>query len=465
MGSRPDRRAAPRLRRGDDWRAWLTAAFLLCSPSALPAQEADPGPGPPALLPSLPAEPRDAPAPAPPSPAPPSAVEVPAPVLPPPVAPTPVPAPAAAAAVPPDRWFLMREVQGTALGAFLDDNRLSVSGWTNGSFTGSTDRDDQLPMGFNFKANRFLLQQNWVRFERTVLTSGTTEPTFGFRSDWILPGSDYRFTLPRGIFNGQLTANHGTPNTYGIDPIQFYGEAYFPTVARGMDVKVGRFFCLYGVESNEAVSNQLGSRAYSFIYDPFTHTGFVTTTKLTEVWTVQAGAALGNDVFIGPEDNATFLGSVKWTEPDGRNSLFVYAIVDQGRFNQKRHFHNPEVFDLVAFHRFDPRLTYTFEGLYGFTNNVPDIGTANWMGLINYLTYSFSPRLSGTTRLEFFDDFQGQRTGFKGLYTALTGGVNFRLRKDVIFRPELRYDYNNESRPFEDKHSVFTATADMIVRW
>ena len=96
---------------------------------------------------------------------------------------------------------------------------------------------------------------------------------------------------------------------------------------------------------------------------------------------------------------------------------------------------------------------------------MPGIGNADWLGLVNYLTYGFTPRLSGTTRLEFFDDFQGQRTGFAGLYTAFTAGLSFRPRKDIILRPEIRYDYNEESRPFEGKHGLFTATADLILRW
>ena len=100
-----------------------------------------------------------------------------------------------------------------------------------------------------------------------------------------------------------------------------------------------------------------------------------------------------------------------------------------------------------------------------FTNNVPNIGTAEWLGVSNYLTYAFTPRVSGTTRLEFFDDFQGQRTGFAGLSTDLTGGFNIRPRKGLILRPEVRVDYNDESRPFEGKHYLFTATMDVILRW
>ena len=96
---------------------------------------------------------------------------------------------------------------------------------------------------------------------------------------------------------------------------------------------------------------------------------------------------------------------------------------------------------------------------------MPDVGFANWLGVLNYLTWTFTPRASGTVRLECFDDQQGQRTGFAGLYTALTAGVSFRPRPAVIFRPELRYDYNGESRPFENRHGLGTATADLIFRW
>src|SRR5262249_33221093 len=247
----------------------------------------------------------------------------------------------------PDRWLLMQGLQGTWPGWLLDAHRVSVSGWTDLSFTASSATHRQLPMGFNYLANEFLLQQNWLRVERSIVTSGTTEPTFGFRADIILPGSDYRFTLARGIFDSQLMANDGQPNTYGIDPIQFYAELYFPTVARGLDIKVGRIFCQYGVEANDAPSNALLSHSYTFIYDPFTHTGVMATLKLTDAWSAQAGMMLGSDIFINPADEPTGMGSVKWAPPNGRDSVLFSFIVGPGRFNQEKNFHNPEVFDLV----------------------------------------------------------------------------------------------------------------------
>jgi Putative beta-barrel porin-2, OmpL-like. bbp2 len=372
----------------------------------------------------------------------------------------PATAPAAAA----NRWLLMNALQGTWYGAILDSQRLQVSGWTEASFTASTDRHTNYPQGFNDRANEFLLQQHWIRFDQPVVASGSTEPSFGFRSD-LLVGSDYRYTLPRGLFNGQLTANNGQPNLYGVDPVQFYADAYFPTIMRGLDIKIGRFFALYGVEQISAPDNALFSHSLDDLFDPFTHTGVLGTLKLTDTWTIQAGLVTGSDIFVGPGSNPTFTGSVKWAPPDGRDSVLFCIILGRGRFDQEHNLNNPQYFDLVYTHKFNPRLNYNFEASFGFTNNVPDIGTAYWGAMLHYLTYDFTPRTSGTVRLGLFDDPQGQRTGFPGLYTQLTTGLNIRPRRDVMIRPELRWNNNNETAAFENHHNLFTAACDVIFRW
>src|SRR5437762_8628404 len=109
----------------------------------------------------------------------PTSIEIRLPVAPPPASPG--PEKPAAPAVAPDRWLLMKALQGTWFGGQLDGHRLSLSGWTDVSYTFSS-ANHNLPMGFNYRGNESLLQQNWVRFERPVVTSGTTEPTFGFRN-------------------------------------------------------------------------------------------------------------------------------------------------------------------------------------------------------------------------------------------------------------------------------------------
>jgi hypothetical protein len=180
---------------------------------------------------------------------------------------------------------------------------------------------------------------------------------------------------------------------------------------------------------------------------------------------VQNALALGCDIFIDPSDDFTYAGTVKWAPPSGNNSVLFSVILCDGRFNQKRQFNNPEVFNVVATHKFDDRLSYTFDGLFAFQTNVPDIGTVTWFTITQYLTATLTSRVNAIARLEFFDDPQGQRTGFPGLYTALTTGLNFKPRPWLIVRPEVRYDYNSDSRPFAGHHGVLTATMDVVLRW
>jgi hypothetical protein len=424
------------------------------------------------------------------SPEQPIAVTVPLP--PSPASPAVVPPPA----TPPDRWFLAKLYQGTWPGICLDTHRMAVSGWLDASVTASTTSVTNEPMTWSDRANRFLVQQAWTRFEQTVVTNGTTEPTCGFRVD-LLAGTDYRFTMARGLWNSQLLNSTGAQNLYGVDLVQHYAEVYVPTVARGLDVKVGRFFCPFGVEGTEAINTPLLSRSFNFNASPFTHLGGLATLTLDPCWTIQAGLINGNDVWIDRSEEARFVGTLKYVQPGGRNAVTFGTLVGRGKLNAGDAFapatvgtqfepagrNNFNVFDLVYMHVVNPRLTYNLELTYAYETNVPanvaggiitadkSEGKAEWLAAVHYLNFSFRPELGGVVRLEFFEDPQGQRTGFVGLYTAVTTGLQFKLHRlpsgtpQVLIRPELRYNYNGASRPFEDKHDLFTAATDVILRW
>jgi hypothetical protein len=415
----------------------------------------------------------------------------PIPAFAPPAPVAPAATPSVAAVTPADRWLLMQTLQGTWPGWLLDDNRLRLSGWLDMSYTISSAAHSNEPMVWNDRANEFLLQQAWLRFERPVVTAGTTEPTVGFRSDWLV-GSDYRFTMARGLWNSQLLNSTGAQNLYGADPVQFYANAYFPTLFQGTEVRVGRHFCPFGTESNEAISTPLLSRSYGFNNSPFTHTGLMVLSTLTPEWTVNLMLINGNDVFLDKSEELRMLGKLIWTSPDKRDIVALSTSAGRGKFNAGDPFNpatvgtqsepagrnNYNVFDATWTHTFNAVVSATVELTYAYEDGVPanvpggiiqpgatTAGTAHWGSLVNYLNYTLSPRLTGVTRLEFFDDFEGQRTGFPGLYSAVTTGVQWKIRKDVILRPEVRFDYNGESKPFEGKHGLFTASSDLILRW
>lgn len=362
-----------------------------------------------------------------------------------------------------DTNTLMKIMRGDRDASWLDRNKISVSGWTNMSYTASTDRSNQNPMGLNYLANSFLLQQNWLRIQLPVDRSAD-HATFGFHSDTILPGSDYVYTLARGLFNGQLTANNGHPNRYGFDPVQFYAEAFLPNIYQGLQLKFGHFFAPFGAESVAAIDSPLGSRAYSFIYDPFTQTGLLGYLQVNDVWKWKSGIVMGNDDFINPAASPYYVGGWFYDPNQGRTTAEFTVIYGSGVYNRQYSFNNPQVFDLVVNHKFDDKTRYTLDALYGFQDGVPEIGFANWFCFAHYLTHDWADNLSSTLRLEFFDDIQGQRTGFTGLYTALTLGVKYVPVQWLWVRPEIRYDHNS-SRPFEGNSSLFTADLDLIIRW
>jgi len=399
-------------------------------------------------------------------------------------------------AVVPDRWWLMREMQGAWLGALLDGNRMSISGWTEMAYTASTARVSNVPVTWNDRANQFLLHQNVVRLDRAIVPTSTTEPTWGYRVD-ALVGSDYRYTVARGLFDSQLVNSTGAQNLYGVDLLTFYANVYLPTFFRGTEIAIGRFLTPVSSESEETILTPLLTRSMSFNSGgPFTHTGLSVTSKLTPQFTARAILALGNDVFIDPSAELRGVGSLVWTSLDAKDILTFNTTVGRGKFNADAPFapatsgtvqepagrNNINVFDFIWAHVLTPRFTYQLELETGYQYGVPTTaavgpiagaiisdssteGTAHWASAVQYFFYKWTPKFMTITRLEAFDDINGQRTGFKGLYTEATTGLQYHITKAVVFRPELRYDYNGFSRPFEDKHDIFTMAFDMIVRW
>ena len=394
-----------------------------------------------------------------------------------------------------DRWILMKALQGTYPGYALMSNRMQIYGWTTGSYTiTDSSTENTLPMTWNDRNEAFLLNQHWTRIERSVVTSGTTLPTFGWRVD-LLAGTDYRWTLPRGLFNSQLENADGEINLYGVDPITHYFEWYFPTIFQGLDVKVGRFLTPFGFESVETVSSPLVSKSYMFNwFPPFTHYGILTTATINPLWTVQAGIVNGNDVMIGdPAEEYRFLGTIKYTHWNKRDVVTFGTSVGRGKMNTGEPYNPPtyglmtepagrnniNVFDVVWNHVITSRVNYGLEVGYGYQTNVPanvlggivandkTEGTAHWGGIVNYLTVVLNPHLTQITRFELFDDFEGQRTGFEGLYTALTFGLQYKPKPWLMIRPEVRWDHNDEGDPFSNgtRNNQFSAAVDLTVRW
>ncbi len=364
-------------------------------------------------------------------------------------------------------------------GSRLQDREISIRGFTNGNFTAASHSGNNLPMAMNYLGNQFQIEQNTLVVEKAI-DPGSAERHWGFRTYSILPGTDYRFTLANNLMDGQLFANNGQPNTYGVDVPEFWLQAWLPELRT--DLKAGRFFTILCNESVDPTANRLVSRALTFMNNPFTNTGLLATTRLSDNWTWSNGITAGNDVFFGPASGPMYLGGLRYDSDDRHTAWAFNTTLGDNTFDTR--LGQGKVFDVFELYlsrdleALSDRLNYSLDVMYSVLNGIDGVfyyrdgsfprayqGNASWYGFINYLTYTFTDTLSGTFRFEAFDDPFGVRTGFEGVFTTYTLGGVWKLRDGLWLRPEVRFDNNAQSRAYAGANSLLTATADFIIRW
>lgn len=409
----------------------------------------------------------------------------------------------------PEKGHFMKALEGTHVGNWMDENNLSVSGWAAGSYTYSNSRTkSSLPLTWNDRSNTFLFQQFWLDFSKNLKTD-SKEIDWGWKVAF-LAGSDYRYTVVRGLFSDQLrnsTPALGEPNgikqnIYGADLPLFYANLWLPSVFEGTELQVGRVFTPFGYESVMATSAPLMSRSYAFNWaPPFFHTGINAVVKFSDTVNGTFMLANGNDVFFDGSDELRFVGTLTKTFNDGDDSVTFGTSIGRGAFNSGRpNFNNTaglsaetlgrnnmNIFDLVYKHKVNDELSLGLEALYAYQTGVPAAATGNannfggtnatahWLSVVNYVHYKWCDKVSSILRVENFYDAEGQRTGFEGLYTATTFGFQISLTDSIMIRPEVRYDINNYSNPFgqagyivnptQRRNNLFSAGSDLIIKW
>lgn len=378
----------------------------------------------------------------------------------PPAAPVPPEAPAA------EPWPIMRILQGTPFGDRLARHGITIEGWTEGNFTYGSQGPSNYPVTFNDRRDFWQMNQNYLRITRPVDTS-RSERQVGFGMDWILPGTDARFTIARGLLDSQLTAGpNGGPVAYPIDLFQVYADTFLPNLGpRGTTVRVGKFASLIGYEMVQAVETPFVSRSFVPPFHPFTHSGALATTVLDDTWSVANGLVLGADNFFGAVAQPTYIGQLKWAPKDGKSTAAFNVMVTDPTFNVPANFAFYNTYNLILTHQFTDRFKGVIDTIASHMDGVPGAGTTWWYGAVGYGIYQLSDKVTATLRGELFDDNRGIRTGSRGLYGEVTFGLACAPVRSVIVRPSVRYDTNFESRPWNGSRNLLTAVMDVIIRW
>ncbi len=340
---------------------------------------------------------------------------------------------------------------------------VQIYGWLN--FGGNVSSSNQtgysnFPAAYATRANTVQPDQEVLYIERQPDTVQQDHFDWGFRLA-LLWGIDYRFTTAKGIFSNQLL---GKNQEYGFDPVMAYMDFYVPFVARGMDIRVGRYISLPDIEAQLAPNNYTFSHSLLYTFDAYTQQGINATIKLTDHWMYQIGLSAGNDVAPWTKDaKATVNTCLGYTLREGQDNLYGCAnALNDGHYA----YNNLQAFYLTYYHKFNSRWHQATEAWYQYEKQTPNTlnpeasslfetgangaqckdGAAltcyapEW-AITNYFERQFSKHDYVTIRNEFFDDIVGQRTGFKTRYSEHLLGWGHWIGTTILLRPELRFDH------------------------
>jgi hypothetical protein len=340
-------------------------------------------------------------------------------------------------------------------------SRIKIYGWFNGGFNVSTSTDKSGGKYANFPAayytipNSIQLDQVTLYIERVPDTVQTDHFAWGFRLT-NLYGIDYRFTTAKGYFSNQLL---GKNNTYGYDPVMAYVDLYFPKVASGLNVRIGRYISLPDIEAQLAPNNYTFSHSITYSFDAYTQTGINATLKLSNHWMVQAGLSAGNDVAPWTKDakaTVNVCGGYTWSK--GLDNIYVCAnSINDGKYA----YNNLQAYYATYYHKFSGSWHTATEYWYMYERSVPSIfgpiatetgangaycapGQSRCFApehaVANYVEKELSKKNYLTIRNEFVDDVKGQRTGYKTRYTEHLLGLGHWIGSTILLRPELRFE-------------------------
>ena len=369
----------------------------------------------------------------------------------------------------------------------LTKTHFRIYGWIDPGANISSSNKSNAPTSYDLIPNNVVLDQVGLKFDLQPNTVQTDHVSAGFLVTTIF-GTDYRYTTGKGYFSNQLLGNN---NKYGFDPAEMYGLIYFPKIADGMLLKIGRFISPADIEAQWATDNYLYSHSLMFTVDPYTFTGVQATFKLGSYWQLEVGVDAGNDMAPwSPSAQINGLLMARWVSKDNNNSLYG-GINALGNGDYTRQHDDLQMLVATWGHKFNKTFHMMTEAYYmwqyhaltgGTVINGPGQsfyegvgpgtlipGTEHAIGIVNYFQILVSPKNYFSIRNDALDDPQAGRTGYATWYSSHTIGFVHYFNDYIRIRPEIRYEraYADGVTPYDNgtKKDQYTAAMDLIVRF
>ena len=342
-------------------------------------------------------------------------------------------------------------------------SNIQIYGWANTGFNVSSSDHGKFanaPAAYAQVPDSIQLDQLTLYVEKVPDTIQTDHFDWGFRFTNIY-GMDYRFTTSKGIFSNQLI---GENNKYGYDPVMAYIDLYFPHVADGLNVRIGRYISLPDIEAQLAPNNYTYTHSLTYTYDCYTQDGVNATFKFGDHWMWQVGLSAGCDAAPWTSD-AKLTGNtcLSYTWKTGADEIYACA---NSINNSKYAYNNLAAYYLTWYHKINSKWHTDTESWYQYMRDVPSVfgsipaergSNGAWCepgqqscfapewAIVNYVERQVGKRNYISIRNEYFDDIRGQRTGYKTRYTEHLLGWGHWIGSTILLRPEVSflraYDY------------------------
>lgn len=334
------------------------------------------------------------------------------------------------------------------------------------------------------------------RTELVYGRNGLPAQMFGFDSQWAANAT------PAGVVPGSTRQNY-------IAMPQAFVQAYFP-VGLGVAAMFGRFGS--GVGHDIAPEwrpgpNVFYSKTYTFVAQPDqVYGGLVSANLMRNEYGFLAGElgiVKGRQNLNDNNNSKSMIGALRWRSTD-MNTWIDYSFMKGDEQNdptvnniqmpisriisangQMREHHSLSVgFKPADAWQANVEFVYGKQSGDGKPGTI-DILTFNpaagnfftggeYSGVVAQAVHTVSDRLSYGARYENFKDAKGVAlfpvTAVPGEFNAVTLGINYKINKSAILRPEVRYDWqtgNNGINAFgggtADKQT--TLSADLIIHF
>ncbi|MEN6450153.1 MAG: porin [Thermoguttaceae bacterium] len=361
--------------------------------------------------------------------------------------------------------------------SFLAKHGFTVGGWVDQGIAFNNHPDDAFngPVCTNNWNGEYQLNQAWLFLDRPAKNDGEGI-AWGAHLDLVY-GTDWIFGISHGLEDRIDSFNR---SSYGLGIPQAYAEV----AINKLDIKLGHYAGILGYEVVAAPPNPFYTHSYAMCFsEPILVTGALAEYKLSEQWALLGGIDRGWMTWEDENNIWDFMGGIRWMSENKKTAVaYSVNVGPEDAAGVQQRF----VSSLVFKQELTERLQYVLQHDLGQEQNaLPNGDSAQWYGVNQYVLYKLNKQWSANFRGEWFRDNNGTRvggvpedagirlwslSGFAGNFYEMTFGLNWRPNANVIFRPEIRYDwYDGQTNaggllPFNngESSSQLLVAADLI---